>query len=149
MLILLLPNQIGDYWELIKEGLGRSGIPVLNPNGLDTYANILAKLLEGKMLAYVVGDMVDGKIFGIRGTLVCSIVTDEASMTKNLLIYSLWNIQGEPKATWIEGLEVLKELAKVQDCTYIYAYTDVPILIEISKSLGADISQRLIRFEVM
>ena len=147
MVIMLLPNQVGDYWEVIKESLVKSGIPIINEDGIDTYANILTSLLEGKLSAWV---KVDGPLENgiVNMIAVCGIITDEFSLTKNLLIYSLWSIHGESNEVWIDGLSTLRKYAKGNNCKYILGYSAVPKMIELGKSFGADTTFSLIKFNV-
>jgi len=146
MLIALMPNQVGDYWEVIKEGLKRSGIPVIDKEGIDTYPNILTSLLNGELTAFLEGLETGEGIVDVKMTVVVGIVTDAFSLTKNLIIYSLWSIHGEDLATWELGLHSIKKFAKSQECQYVLGYSDSPTVIGLGKRLDGDVSQTLIKF---
>lgn len=73
---------------------------------------------------------------------------ENATETKNLLIYSLTGYKFVTQDLWVEGLRALEAFAKKKGCSKIIAYTRVDRVVEIAKTLGADVDTRFIRWEV-
>jgi len=133
---------------VIKEGLRKSHIPEMNDNGVDTYANILANLLEGKLTAFISGDMEDNKISRIIGTVVVGIITDPFSNSKNLIIYSLWVINGSEFEEWKNGFLFTSRYALANGCSRIIGYTDNQIIVDLAKKFGADTTHTMINISL-
>lgn len=133
MLSRLEPNQVTVYWEEIKSGI----IASLPPTGLPSnegMAIILNRILKGDVQVWVVAD---DRSEAVRAAAVTTILEDGATETRNLLIYSLYGYSLVPQELWVEGLEGLKKFAKAKGCYKIVAYTKVPRVVEIARSLGA------------
>jgi len=144
MLLKLLPEQIPQYWDDIKDGLIRTipeGVP-------DRASKILNKLLLGTAqfwLSYhrnAPGDPVPD------AAIITVIVQDQVHDTLNLDIYALWSIGVTQRSSWIEGIETLKKYAKKKECTRMIGRSDVESILEFVRLAGGQAKYTLISFDV-
>ena len=128
MLLLLLPEQIPQYWDDIKEGLSRA----LPPGPIDRKAKLLAGLQVGKIQCWISYQKTEKETL-VDGVVITALVDDQVHGLRNLLIYALWNIDEVHSSTWIEGFEALRKFAISKGCSRIVAYTDDSMLIDLAK----------------
>jgi hypothetical protein len=143
----LLPNQVQDYWDVIKYAIEQSLPPIVGGHP-DRMNRILAAALADKVdiwLSYV-RDLEGNAKF--EGVALTKLLYDEVSDTKNLLIYCIYGYEVVDKGSWIEGLSGLVKYAKSKDCSFITAYTEFPNIISLAKRLGADTRYTFLSFNV-
>ena len=139
MLVRLLPEQITNFWEIIKESIELSLPPVVGDNA-DRMKNIMVSLLSGTMDCWASFTLEDGNT-NINGIVVTTIIEDTNSGTKDLLIYSVYGITSITKDSWADGQVVLAKWGKENGCSRITGYTDVESIITAVKRLGGNAEQ--------
>lgn len=70
------------------------------------------------------------------GCIATVIDIDPISKTKNLLLYSIFAIKPIPKEMWINGMKILEEYRDLNNCNLIMAFSNIPYIAELCKSLG-------------
>jgi len=133
MLLLLMPEQIGTYWEELKEGI-ESTLP---PGMPGRSQRILTGLLDGSVQAWVSYRHEDSKTI-VDGAVLTRIVEDYIDGTRDLLIYCLWAVGETHESTWTEGLRALLDYAKGRKCNRTIAYSDVPMIIGLTKLMSGE-----------
>lgn len=127
MLLLLLPEQISQYWDDIKEGLNKA----LPPGPLDREAKLLAGMQVGKVQCWI-SYQITGKEPIVDGAVITALIDDQVHGLRNLLIYAVWGLGEVREATWTEGIEALKKFAKSKGCSRMVAYSDIPLIIKLT-----------------
>lgn len=146
MLTKLLPEQISKFWDIIKYAVEESLPPVVgeSPNKMN---NILMSCLNGTLEVWASYERSEeGTRF--EGLMITSILYDKSSQTKNLLIYCIYGYNKVDKQSWYSGLTSLLKYAKSKNCNQIVAYTDVPMLVDLVKSLGGEARYTFVSFNV-
>lgn len=146
MLTRLLPEQISEFWDVIKFAAEQSLPPIAGEHP-DKMNRVLSALLSGKAqcwASYVKGEEVNK----FEGFLITKIIYDEVSDTKNLLLYCLYGYTEVEQNTWIVGLVKVAKYARAKGCNAIVGYSNVKHLIEIANDLGADTSFTFISIDV-
>jgi hypothetical protein len=86
------------------------------------------------------------------GNVLASAITafqeDIGTGDRQLLIYSLFGYRYVREDLWKEGMKVIGEFAALYKCKKVIAYTCVPRIIEIAKSLGAAANYVFLHWEV-
>lgn len=136
MLTLLLPEQVSEYWNIIKYGI-ESSLPPTIGESPDKMNRILSSLLCNRLQCWASYKKVEDKIV-LEGIVVTKILYDDGSDTRNLLIYCLYGYKEVGKGSWLEGLKALAKYANAKRCSRIIAYTDVPYIVDIVKKLGGE-----------
>ncbi len=137
----LLPDQIANSWDVTKRAIEASTPPTTTwtPNMLN---KILTSLLCGRAQCWF-GYTVKGDNRKLEAVLVTSILYDDISDTRNLLIYSLFSY-GIDRGSWIGIFRTLVKYAAAKNCKRIVAYTSEPGIINLAKKLGGETSQTFI-----
>ena len=145
MLTQLLPDQISKFWPVIKYAIEEAIPPTIKGEHPDKMNRILSAALSGKLdvWASYIRNKDSVKFDGIA---VTQVVYDEASNVYNLLIYAVFAYENTSAETWKEGYEALMKYAKAKKCSNLIAYSSVPRIVNIAKSLGADTSFTFISF---
>ncbi len=144
-LIKLLPAQIMEYWEYIRECIAEALPPFVEDNS-SSFLVIQEQLLIGSMQCwFITHDTVPSIIYAVVTTRT---VIDDSTFTKNLLLFSVTSTEDHPVGMWEEAYSKFKLYAKSQYCNKIIAFSDNELVIRLAKSLGADINWRLIQFPV-
>ena len=146
MLTQLLPDQISNFWDIIKYAIEQS-LPPIAGDHPDRMNRILSSMLSGKTqcwASYTRGEE-ETKFEGIALTQV---LYDDASNTRNLLIYCIYGYNPVDSGSWLKALTSLVKYSKSQGCTQIVSYTDVPHLIKLAKKLGGETKYTFISFDV-
>jgi len=143
MLLLLMPEQISNYWEDIKAGLNDA----LPPGAPDRNQRLLGKMLTGTVQVWIsyhhgVGESV------VDGAVVTSVIEDRVHDTRNLLLYALWTIGDTRSTTWREGIKALKKYAQGRMCSRVVAYSDQEEIIEMAKALGGEAKYIFVTWEL-
>jgi hypothetical protein len=142
MLTKLLPDQISKFWPVIKYAVEESLPPMVGDHP-DKMNRILSGMLSGKIdvwVSYIKGD----EVIKFEAVLVTQLLYEEASNTKNLLLYCLYGYSVITDLSWTEGFETISKYAKSQGCSGIIAYSANTYIVELSKKFGADVSYTLI-----
>lgn len=145
MLTKLLPDQISKFWDVIKYAVEQSLPPTVGEHP-DKMNRILSSALCGKVDVWVSYTKKESSRF--EGIVLTRILYDDASETRNLLIYCLYGYGDVSSESWIEGLGAIAKYAKARKCSSVIAYTDIPYVIDLAKKLGAESSYTFITFDV-
>jgi len=145
MLTRLLPDQIAKFWDIIKYGIEQSLPPVIGEHP-DKMNRVLSSCLSGKIQCWASYTRGEETIF--EGVVLTQILYDDASYTKNLLIYCLYGYEDVNGQSWFNGIGTLAKFAKREKCSQIIAYTEVPYMIEKCKKLGGEARFTLCSFDV-
>jgi hypothetical protein len=137
MLVKMLPEQISQYWPIIKYAIEGSLPPIANESP-EKMNNLLTALLSDQMQCWVSyrEEGEEGKRV-MEAILVTTIVGDYCSSIKSLMIYSLYGFSINEEA-WISGFETIRKWGKAQGCNRIIAYSDVPRVIEVAQQFGGE-----------
>lgn len=138
MLTRLLPDQVSKFWDVVKYGIEEALPPIVGGHP-DRMNRILASLLSGKMVCWA-SYRKEKKVTKFEGLCITQIIYDEASHTRNLLIYVIYGYNKTVEDTWIEGFIALIKYAKLHKCNEIVGYTSIPFLVDKAKELGGDAS---------
>ncbi len=145
-LLRLLPDQIMTYWDEIKLCI-REALPPVAKDEPQTYLRIQELLLLDLMQAWVaVPDDVTTIIYAVVTTKV---YTDDCSLTKSLLVYSVTVVNARPTDIWQEGYKALSIFARAQQCTSIIAYTYDAHLVQVAKDLGGNVQCTFLAFPLL
>ena len=142
MLTRLLPEQISKFWDIIKFAIEQSLPPIVGEHP-DKMNRILSSALSGGTEVWASHE---GHKF--EGIVLTKILYDDASGTKNLLIYCLYGYSEVDNKSWLKGLNTLAKYAKARGCTQIVAYTDVPYIVEIVNNLGGEAKYTFLSFNI-
>jgi hypothetical protein len=85
----------------------------------------------------------------IEAVLVTQFLYDEASNTKNLLLYCLYGYSVISNESWAEGFEAISKYAKAEGCSEVLAYSANEDVVSMSKKFGADTSFTFISFKIV
>jgi len=147
MLVRLLPDQIADYWELIKESINRSAYP-LNELDSDKMNRILESLLVEKMQCWA-SVRVKDEVTTIVAIATTTVIIDLWSNEKSLLIYSTYATEQTKKEDWMDAFATVSKFAKGKGCDKVIAYArDDSDILKIAEKFDADMSQRLLSFSI-
>lgn len=146
MLTRLLPEQISNFWDVIKYAIEQSLPPIAHEHP-DRINRILISALAGKIDIWVTYTTVDDSV-KLEGVAVTRITYDDVSDTRSLLLYCIYGYEPLNKSSWTSGLEILAKYARSKGCSFVVAYTELPYVVEISRRLGADVRYTFISFDV-
>ncbi len=136
MLTRLLPDQISQFWDVIKYAIEQS-LPPIAGEGPDKMNKILTSLLSGRSDCWA-SYTVNGDQRRFEGIVITKITHDDVSDTKNLLIYCLYGYEMVDKSSWTSGFKSLVKYASSQGCHRIIGYTDVPFITKTVEKLGGE-----------
>ena len=142
MLLRLLPEQISEQWDKIKDAIMKT-FP-RSEDKIDMNA-VLMDLLNGGMQCWVSCRKEDNVIEGLVTTQV---VEDHHGGGKSLLIYSLFGYQMDTKGVWEEGFKTLSIFAKGESCWRITYFTNVNSLIRFAEGRGGNADQRFVSIPI-
>lgn len=145
ILTRLLPDQIMRFWDGIKECIA-CALPPLVDESIDIMLQIQAELLLGNLECWIVTERAQSGI--IYGVVTTRIVYDEISKQKNLLIYTAATVDDHPQEVWQESLDIMRRYAKSKQCFRIIAYSNNFKMLSIAQHIGADVSWRVIYFDI-
>ena len=147
MLTKLLPEQISKFWDVIKYAAEQS-IPPNAGEHPDKINRILTAAISGKIdvwASYERGE--DNNRF--ESIMLTKFLYDDVVGTKNLLIYSIYGYGVISASSWRDGLKTLVKYAKGRNCSMIIAYSNIPEVIKLADSLGAETDFRFISFKII
>ncbi|MBU2249633.1 MAG: hypothetical protein KKD77_22995 [Gammaproteobacteria bacterium] len=134
MLTKLLPDQISTFWPIIKYAVEESLPPIAGEHP-DKMNRILSAMLSGLLEVWVSYKKPSNKF---EAVVVTQFLYDDASNTKNLLLYCLYGYEQIDPSSWDEGWIVLSKYAKTKKCHSIMAYSANPYLVELAKTFGGN-----------
>lgn len=137
MLIKLTPEQVSGGWPVIKETIEYSLAPVVGESE-EKMNNILMSLLNKTMQCWVATK--DNKYVAVVTT---KILYDDSSLTKSLLVYSIY-ASGTEESVWISSFETLRKYAISKGCSRIVGYTDNVNMIKLAERLGGEARYTLV-----
>lgn len=141
----LLPDQISRFWPIVKYAIEESLPPTVGEHP-DKMNRILSSTLSGGLdvwVSYTRGDMIK-----INSIVLTKITYDDASHTKNLLIYCLYGYGEITEESWKEGFGALAKYARSKGCSKVTALSSIPYVIEVAKNLGAETDYTFISFNL-
>jgi hypothetical protein len=147
MLTKLLPDQISKFWPIIKYAVEESLPPTVGEHS-DKMNRVLSAMLCGKLEVWALYKKKED-VVKFEAILVTQFLYDEASNTKNLLLYCLYGYSVISQDSWSEGFEALYKYAKAEGCGEIVAYSANDNVIDEAKSFGADTSFTFISFKIV
>lgn len=134
MITKLLPDQISRLWDVIKYAIEESLPPIAGEHP-DKMNRLLSSMLTGTTEVWVSYTQPERKFESI---IVTQQLYDNASNTKNLLIYCHYSYEVISPSSWKEGLETLLQYAKEIGCSNIVAYSANQRINELARRLGAN-----------
>ena len=134
MITRLLPEQVANFWDIIKYGIEETLPPVVGEHK-DKMNRILGSLLNGRLTCWASYRRENEQII-FEGICVTTFSYDESSGTKDLLIYCVYGYNKTIKETWTNGYIPIAKYAKSHKCNRIIGYTDDPGVLEIVKMFG-------------
>ena len=146
MLTKLLPDQVAKFWDIIKFAVEESLPPIIGENP-DKMNRILSSILSGKTQCWA-SYRRDGENTTFEGIALTKVIYDDASDTRNLLIYTVYAYNISAKESWVDGLLSVVKYAAAQKCSQIVSYTSEPYLVKKAKALGANTDFTFVPFNV-
>jgi hypothetical protein len=146
MLTKLMPDQVSNFWDVIKYAIEESLPPIVGEHP-DKMNRILSSILCGKTDCWAsYRKDKDNIIF--EAVCLTRFIYDDASCTRNLLIYCLYGYEKTVEKSWSEAFLALAKYAKFHKCNEIVSYTDVPYMIDKAKAFGGDTRYTFVSFNV-
>ncbi len=145
MLIKLLPEQISKFWDVVKYAIEES-LPPIASDHPDKMNRILSSALSdeiGVWVSYTHGDNTK-----IDAVILTKVNYDDASGSKSMLIYCLYGFRKVSEEIWHSWFDAVRKYAISRGCSRVVAYTDVPKVIEMAKSLGGNVDYTFITFDL-
>lgn len=146
MLTRLLPEQISDFWDIIKYAIEESLPPTVDEHP-DKMNRILSSALSGGLDIWASYERAEEGV-KFEGIIVTKINFDDASGTRSMLMYCLYGYADAAEGTWMEGLTILAKYAKSRKCSRITAYTSIPYMIALADKLGANTKYTFISWDL-
>lgn len=134
---MLTGGEIGERWPIIKSALKLSAMPLADTNE-KKLKNILKALLTGRA-----GCLMTGNMRRPRTVVITTIVIEEISETKSMLIYCAHGFQKESAKQYEEILVGLREYANRIGCENIISYISDDKLKEVLQEYGAECNYTL------
>jgi len=131
MLVLLLPNQVMHYWDIIKEGI-EGTLPPYVVHNEETMENVQMAFLLGSAQCWVYVD----KTPKVKCVLTTKVVYDSftgSQVFEIATMYAFYTITGDE---WIEGFTTLSKYAIGRKCKKMIFYTNEEKLLLISRKFG-------------
>lgn len=135
-----MPEQVMKYWDSIRSGLELSLPPIVGKKNIaddDVMNNICAAMLAGQMVCWLCyRKKEDGA--DVTGFVVTTILADQCTMTKSLLLYSVYSPDDREIGDdgWAEGFVALSKYGKSMGCSNMVGYTNIGTIIERVEEYG-------------
>jgi hypothetical protein len=144
LVIKLLPNQIPQYWEQLKYVMTKADD--VNDKYLSVYLNdLLNALLNNKAQCWLKFD--DNKT--LQGVALTRIETDKITGEKYLHLQSFYSFTIINENICDEGLTMLKQFAKDEQCSYIFTSSSKESIWKICQLLGFNETDRNFVLKIM
>ena len=144
-LLKLSSEQVMQHWPYVRECILLALPPYITTNA-DNIIRIQEQLLIGSLECWACIQDETGEFYGVMTT---QIVVDEATLSKNLFIFSVTITEEHEHSIWQEGYVYMSKYAKSKGCSSIIAYTNQVSVTELARQLGADVEWRLLRFPLL
>ena len=144
-LLKLSPEQLMEHWPYVKECI-LIALPPYVTSDADNILRIQEQLLIGSLECWACIHDTTEEFLGIVTTQV---VVDEATMTKNLFLFSVTLTEEHENSVWQEGYLHFSRYAVSKGCSTIIAYTDQQAVVMLASKLGADTSWHLLKFHIL
>jgi hypothetical protein len=144
VLTKLLPEQVAKFWDVIKYSVEMSLPPIVSEHP-DKMNRILSDALCGGMEVWVSHVREEG-VNRFEGVVLTKVIYDNASDTKNLLMYCLYGY--DKVSSWQDGYKTLAKYAVARGCAQMVAYTKVPHMVKMARALGGNTDYTFISFDV-
>ena len=144
-LFKLSPEQLMQHWPYVKDCIMLALPPYVTSNA-DNIIRIQEQLLVGSLECWACVNDETGEFYGIVTT---QIAVDEATMTKNLFLFSVTITEEHEHRIWQEGYNHFSRYAASKGCSAIIAYTDQQSVVVLANKLGADTSWHLLKFPIL
>lgn len=145
MLAIVLPDKVAEYWEPLWQAIEESLPPAITEE-LGRSNRILESLLIGTMQCWIDFNQEQTEVYAVITT---TITQDQASGTKNMLIYSLTVVNPDYEArAWFDGTDVLRKFAKLHKCQNLTGYSKNPRIIKMVDKLGGNADYHFISIKV-
>jgi len=145
MIIKLLPDQVMNYWPMIKGGIEAS-LPPVTGDSKEKMNNILIELLDGRLdcwIAFRKDIEVD-----VVAIIITSISYDSRGDTSSLLLYCVYALKQTEGQDWVEGYEALSKYARANNCSRMVAYSNDEKILKIVEKFGGDASYRFLSIPI-
>lgn len=146
MLTRLMPDQVAKFWDVIKYAVEEAMPPMVGAH-IDRLNRILSSILSGRTTCWAYYRKEEDKVI-FEGICLTQFLYDEASHTKNLLLYCVYGYEESSDMSWNEAFVVLAKYAKYHKCNEIVGYTNVKHLIERAKKMGGNTDYTFISFNI-
>lgn len=144
-IVRLLPDQCMDNWHFIKDSIEKS-FPPIAIESTEALLSIQQQLLLGEMMCWFGIESLESQ--EIVAVMTTKVVFEEATNTKNMLIFSLTSYQLHSMDLWNDGYYALAKYARSLGCNKIISFTDNPQVVHIAEKLGANTSWKLIQLDI-
>ena len=146
MLTKLLPDQISEFWDIIKYAIDQSTPPIAGEHP-DKMNNILMSAREGSIDVWA-SYVKENKSNKFEGIVLTELLYDKPSKTRNMLIYCIYGYNEVDKQSWVDGIKAILKYANSKKCNQVVAYTNLPHIVEIVESLGGEAKYTFLSFDV-
>jgi hypothetical protein len=139
MLLKMLPTQVSRYWEVILEGI-KGGLPPDTFSSIAEENRLLKAITDGSMDVWLVVDTAAAK--KVRALVVTTVVSDEVTRTRDLLLYCTFAFVPVRDEVWLEIDKDLVKVAHTNKCDRMVAYTKEDRVIKLMQACGYDTEYR-------
>jgi len=145
MITQLLPDQISEFWPIIKYAVEQSLPPTVGDHP-DKMNRILSAMLSGRLDVWASYRKETEDKIKFDGIGITQVIYDDASNTKSMLIYAIYAYEETLPSTWVEAYETISKYAMAKGCSRCVAYSSVPYVVKQAKLFGADTSFTFLSF---
>ena len=144
MLIHLMPEQVMDYWDILKEGVMET-LPSHVTRDDEKMVNVQMSLLGGTSQCWV--NMTEEK--KINASVITRVIYDDMVDMNILILVSIFGFDKISGEDWVAGYSTLSEFAKLRKCESIAGYSNHPVILKIAEKLGAKLEYTYITLKLM
>lgn len=146
LVLKVLGQQVADSWDRVGGLIELSMPPLVNPEDRSLLmSKVLYSILIGELDVWISydKDKNDRAVFSTR------VQVEPVTRIRDLLVYSFTALSKDLRVWEMEKIfEVLSKYARAMGCNSIIAYSDNDKVVDFLASQGADVSYKLIKFEV-
>jgi hypothetical protein len=143
MVTRLLPEQITEYWNIIKFAVENS-LPPIASHASDRMNKILESLINETMQCWIMYE--EGEVRKLQVISVTTVLQDYYSEDRSVLIYSIYGFTDLTNEIWTEAWKTVSLWGKSINCQKIIAYTDVQKVKDMAIKFGGDANYTLLSF---
>jgi hypothetical protein len=145
MIIEMLPEQVANSWRILERVI-KEALPPIADSGERKMNNILTSILTRKMICWV--SYQDQNDVEIDTVILTTVVMDEISGTKSLLIYAINSLKLVTSDIYEDMIKKITKYARSMKCDKIVGYLSDPKLHKFVESQGGDCSYHLMTFDL-